>query len=223
MFELPDLPYDHAALEPVISRATMHLHHEKHHRTYIDTLNKLLDEAGRSPSSLEEVIRGAAGDTTARKLFNNAAQAWNHTFFWNAMAPRAGTPDGDIAAAISRDFDGLDGLKTRFVEEGAGHFGSGWVWLAAEGEGLQVLSTHDGEDLLTHEGLTPLIVCDLWEHAYYLDHKNDRKAFLTAWFDALPNWGFAQSQYAAARGQGEAWKHPGPTRGEAGTAAAGAR
>ena len=113
--------------------------------------------------------------------------------------------------------------KDAFVKEGVGHFASGWVWLAAEGETLKVLSTHDAEDLLVHRGLTPLLVCDLWEHAYYLDHKNDRKAFLEAWFDALPNWSFAQAQYDAARGQGEIWKHPPPIGSSQGTVALGAR
>jgi Fe-Mn family superoxide dismutase len=223
MFALPDLPYDHAALEPVISRATMHLHHEKHHKTYIDTLNKLLDEQGRPSSSLESLIREAAGDPKAKKLFNNAAQAWNHTFFWTAMTPRREAPEGDLAQAITAAFGDLAALKAAFVEQGAGHFGSGWVWLGAEGETLKVLSTHDADNLLVHQGLIPLLVCDLWEHAYYLDHKNDRKAFLEAWFDALPNWAFAKSQYAAARGTGEAWRHPGPIASDQGTAAASAR
>jgi len=219
MFELPELPYDHAALEPVISRATMHLHHEKHHQTYIDNTNKMLAEKGQAATSLEEVVRAAAADAQAKKLFNNAAQAWNHTFFWNAMTPKGGQPSGDLAGAIDRDLGGLAELKTRFVEEGAGHFASGWVWLAAEGETLKVLSTHDGDDLLPRSGLTPLLVCDLWEHAYYLDHKNDRKGFLNAWFDSLPNWALAERQYAAARGQGEPWKHPGPVGQAQGTAA----
>lgn len=223
MFALPDLPYDHAALEPAISRATMHLHHEKHHQTYINTLNELLEAEGRSPSSLEEVVRAAAGDDKARKLFNNAAQAWNHTFFWTAMSPRRQQPDGALAEAIAQAFGDLAGLKAKFVAEGAAHFGSGWAWLAAEGETLKVLSTHDAEDLLIHQGLTPLLVCDLWEHAYYLDHKNDRKGFLGAWFDALPNWDFAQSQYAAAKGSGEAWRHPAPIEQSRGTAAVNAR
>jgi len=223
MFELPDLPYDHAALEPVISRATMHLHHEKHHQTYIDTLNRLLNEQDRSPASLEEVVRETAGDPKAAKMFNNAAQAWNHTFFWTAMTPRKEAPDGDLAQAIKTAFGDLAALRKAFVEEGLGHFGSGWVWLAAEGEILRVLSTHDAEDLLIRQGLTPLLVCDLWEHAYYLDHKNDRKAFLEAWFDALPNWAFARSQYAAARGTGQAWRHPSPIASNQGTAAANAR
>ena len=223
MFELPDLPYDHAALEPVISRATMHLHHEKHHQTYIDTVNKLLAEADQAAATLEGVVRAAAGDAKAKKLFNAAAQAWNHTFFWNAMTPKGGAPSGALASAIEKAFGDLATLKTRFVEEGATHFASGWVWLAAEGEALKVVSTHDADDLLTQAGLTPLTVCDLWEHAYYLDHKNDRKAFLNAWFDALPNWALAEAQYAAARGEGEAWKHPAPLVQDQGTAALKAR
>lgn len=218
MFSLPDLPYDHAALEPVISRTTMHLHHEKHHKTYIDTLNKLLDEKGLTPASLEEVVHQAF--EAGGPLFNNAAQAWNHTFFWTAMSPRRETPQDALGAAVEKGFGGLAALKAAFVEAGAKHFGSGWAWLAAEGETLKVLTTHDAEDLLVHRGLTPLLVCDLWEHAYYLDHKNDRKGFLEAWFDALPNWSFAAGQFAAARGAGEAWKHPGPVTPGEGTAQA---
>jgi Fe-Mn family superoxide dismutase len=113
-----------------------------------------------------------------------------------------------LAAAVQAQFGGLEALKDAFVKEGVGHFGSGWVWLAAEGETLSVLSTHDGDNLLPREGVVPLLVCDLWEHAYYLDHKNDREAFLKAWFDTLPNWAFADAQYAAARGRGEVWRHP---------------
>jgi len=223
MFALPDLPYDHAALEPVISRATMHLHHEKHHQTYLDTVNRLLSEAARSPASLEDVVREAAGDTASKILFNNAAQAWNHSFFWAAMSPRGPAPSGALAAAIDRDFGSLTSLKARFVDDGAAHFGSGWIWLAAEGGAVKVMSTHDGDDLLTHSGLTPLLACDLWEHAYYLDHKNDRKAYLSAWFDALPNWTLARQQYDAAQGEGEAWLHPAPIAQNQGTAARTAR
>lgn len=209
MFELPDLPYDHAALEPVISRDTMHLHHDKHHKKYVDTLNDLLKDKGANGASLEDIIRDAAKSAADKKLFNNAAQAWNHTFFWECMIPRSQAPIGDLAKAIERDFGGLEKLKADFVKQGVGHFGSGWVWLAADGETLKIVDTHDADDLLTHQGLTPLIVCDLWEHAYYLDHKNDREGFLKAWFDTLPNWTFAAGQYDAAKGKGEAWKHPG--------------
>lgn len=223
MFELPDLPYDHAALEPAISRATMHLHHDKHHKTYVDTLNQLLAEQGAQPASLEQVVRDASGDPAARKLFNNAAQAWNHSFFWVSMTPKGDGPSGDLGAAIAQAFGDAAGLKAAFVKEGIGHFGSGWVWLAAEGAALKIVSTHDAEDLLIHQGLTPLLVCDLWEHAYYLDHQNNRKGFLEAWFDALPNWTFAQDQYAAAKGQGTPWKHPAPVAQADGTVEAKAR
>jgi superoxide dismutase, Fe-Mn family len=222
MFELPPLPYDHAALEPVISRETMHLHHDKHHKKYIDTLNDLLAKAGRTPASIEEVVREAAKDSAAKPLFNNAGQAWNHTFFWSCMSPVKKAPEGALAEAITKAFGGLDKLKEAFVKEGVGHFASGWVWLAAEAGALKIVSTHDADDLLTREGLIPLLVCDLWEHAHYLDYKNDRKAFLEAWFDALPNWSFAAEQWAAAQGKGEIWRHPTPAN-STGTAQAGGR
>jgi Fe-Mn family superoxide dismutase len=186
----------------------MRLHYDKHHKKYVDTTNQLLAEKGPEARTIEEVVRRAAGDANARKLFNNAGQVWNHTFFWTCMSPEGQAPQGELAAAVQAQFGGLEALKDAFVKEGVGHFGSGWVWLAAEGETLSVLSTHDGDNLLPREGVVPLLVCDLWEHAYYLDHKNDREAFLKAWFDTLPNWAFADAQYAAARGRGEVWRHP---------------
>jgi len=206
MFTLPDLPYGYEALQPTMSSETLHLHHDKHHARYFTVMNDILKDRG-DVGSLEDVVVKAAKDGE-KKLFNNAAQAWNHTFFWTCMTPDKGAPEGDLKAAIDSAFGGLDGLKTKFTEEGAAHFGSGWVWLAADASGaLSIVQTHDGENLLT-TGLTPLLVCDLWEHAYYVDYKNDRAAFLKAWFDALPNWGLAARQLAAAKGQGEAWKHP---------------
>jgi Fe-Mn family superoxide dismutase len=212
MFTLPPLPYAYDALSPVISDRTLKFHHDKHHATYVKTLNELLEKKGGGASSLEEVIAGAAKASEA-KLFNNAAQAWNHAFFWVSMTPDKSEPKGDLAGAIAEAFGGTDQLKTAFVKEGAGHFASGWVWLAAEAGGrkLKVLSTHDAEDLVTQPDLTPLLVCDLWEHAYYLDHQNDRKGFLEAWFDALPDWNFAERQLRAARGEGETWRHPAPS------------
>ncbi len=211
MFALPNLPYAYDALEPVISERTLHVHHDKHHAKYVKTLNALLEETGAGPLSLEAVILQSA-QSGHKKLFNNAAQAWNHSFFWGAMSPAGGQPSGDLAAAIDQAFGGVTELETAFITEGAEHFGSGWVWLAAGVDGgLEVLSTHDADDTVTHRELTPLIVCDLWEHAYYLDHQNDRKGFLQAWFKALPNWTLAASQLAAARGQGAAWRHPQPS------------
>jgi Fe-Mn family superoxide dismutase len=211
MFELPDLPYDYDSLQPVISSDTLQLHHKKHHAKYVETVNKLLADSGRKPASLEEVVRDAAGDAQAKKLFNNAAQAWNHAFFWDAMSPDRQTPDGPLAQAIDKAFGGLKDLRKAFVTEGVNHFGSGWVWLAARGGALEVLSTHDGENLLTQDGLIPLLVCDLWEHAYYLDYQNDRQGFLEAWFDRLPNWRLAARQLEGATGGGRLWRYPAPT------------
>jgi Fe-Mn family superoxide dismutase len=206
MFKLPDLPYGYDALQPTLSSETLHLHHDKHHARYFAVTNEILKDKA-DVGSLEDMVVKAAKDGD-QKLFNNAAQAWNHSFFWACMTPDRAAPAGDLAAAIDASFGGLDGLKTRFCDEGAAHFGSGWVWLAADGSGaLSVVQTHDGENLL-NRGLTPLLVCDLWEHAYYVDYRNDRAAFLKAWFDALPNWALASRQLAAAKGQGAVWKHP---------------
>jgi Fe-Mn family superoxide dismutase len=205
MFKLPDLPYGYDALQPTMSSETLHLHHDKHHARYFAVTNEIL--AGKPEGgSLEEVVIKAAKEGE-KKLFNNAAQAWNHSFFWACMTPNGGAPSGDLASAIDKAFGGLAELKAKFVAEGVGHFGSGWVWLAVVSGELKVLSTHDGENLLT-QGATPLIVCDLWEHAYYVDYKNDREGFLKAWFDAVVNWTLAGEQYAASTGAGTAWKHP---------------
>lgn len=211
MFELPDLPYGHDALAPVISEATMHLHHDKHHARYVEVTNSLLAEAGAVYRPLEDVVV-LASRRGARKLFNNAGQAWNHAFFWECMTPAPQLPTGDFAKALASQFGGLEGLKAAFVAEGVGHFGSGWVWLVARGDQLSVVSTHDAASPLVETGVTPLLVCDLWEHAYYLDHKNDRAGFLDAWFDRLANWAFAGRQYDAARGHdAEPWRYPKPS------------
>lgn len=216
MFILPDLPYRPDALQPVISAETLRLHHGRHHRTYVDTLNSLLEVEGLAPENLEDVVREFAADPARAKLFHNAAQTWNHAFFWDSMAAAPQKPAGDLAAIINETFGGLAELKAEFVKQGVDHFASGWVWLAARAGGLKVLTTHDADDALTPQGVTPLLVCDLWEHAYYLDHQNDRKGFLEAWFDALPNWALAESQWTAARGEGRAWAYPRPLQ-DAGT------
>ncbi len=215
MFSLPDLPYPYEALQPVMSAETLHFHHDKHHATYVKTLNELLEKAGKSQTSLEKVIAEAANGGEA-KLFNNAAQAWNHGFFWNAMTDEKSAPEAALEAAINKTFGDLGKLKETFVTEGAGHFGSGWVWLSAKADGaLEVRSTHDAHGMAVGAGVTPLLVCDLWEHAYYLDYQNNRKGYLEAWFDALPNWVFAASQFAAAKGKGNAWRYPEPTKSSA--------
>ena len=193
MFTLPDLPYDYDALEPTVSSDTLTFHHDKHHKAYVDTTNKLLSEAGKTPKTLEEVVTSADG-----KLFNNAAQAWNHAFYWESMTENYDSPSATFAA-----------LKDAFINEGATHFASGWVWIVSDGGQVKVISTHDADTALKH-GVTPLIVCDLWEHAYYLDYQNDRKAYLTAWFDKAANWRFAEKQLRAAKAGGEPYRYPAP-------------
>jgi len=210
VFKLSPLPYAYDALAPTISAVTMRLHHDKHHAKYVETTNTLLQTEGMAPASLEEVVIGAR-KAKQTKLYNNAAQAWNHAFFWSCMTIEHGAPQGELADLIERAFGGLDSLKAEFLKQGEDHFGSGWVWLAATPEGLTVRTTHDGEDLLGNDKITPLLTCDLWEHAYYLDYRNDRKAFLEAWFDVLPDWAFAGHQLEAARGRGEPWRYPAPT------------
>ena len=205
MFVLPTLPYAEDALEPTIGATTMQTHHGKHHKAYVDTLNTLLKDAGASDASLEAVIRRSDG-----KLFNNAAQAWNHAFFWECMTPKVGEPEGELATAIAGAFGDLAALKEKFVAEGVGHFASGWVWLVVQAGELKVISTHDAATPVTQDGVTPILVCDVWEHAYYLDYKNVRKEFLEKWFDNLANWSFAARQYAAALGQGDGYRYPSP-------------
>ena len=206
MIALPALPYAYDALQPVISALTMHTHHDKHHAKYVKTVNALTAESADGARALEDIVVAAvsAGDT---KLANNAGQAWNHALSWISMTPSAGTPQGPLRAAIEADFGDLKRLGEAFVAEGGSHFGSGWVWLAADKDRLKVLTTHDGGTILG-TGLVPLLMCDLWEHAYYLDHKNDRAGYLAGWWDRLANWSFAEAQYAAAQGSGEPWRYP---------------
>jgi superoxide dismutase, Fe-Mn family len=215
MFILPKLAYGYAALEPTLSADTLHTHHDKHHKAYVEKTNALAQKAGLDGRALEEVVREASrkGD---KALFNNAAQAWNHAFFWQCMTPQdaergSAAPTGALKAAIEKAFGGLDAFKDAFVEEGVGHFGSGWVWLVTGSEGLKVISTHDADDTLVKDGLFPLLVCDLWEHAYYLDYKNDRKGFLTRWLGEIANFAFAERQLAACEGQGDGFRYPAPT------------
>ncbi|HEV2362622.1 MAG TPA: superoxide dismutase [Caulobacteraceae bacterium] len=208
MFPLPELPYAYDALSPTMSERTLHFHHDKHHAAYVKKTNELLQRAGQDAPALEDVIRRAKESREA-KLFNNAAQAWNHALFWNCMTPEHQSPAGELASAIDKAFGGRPGFERYFVEEGAAHFGSGWVWLAAdEGGALSIFPTHDADDTVARGGLTPLLVCDLWEHAYYLDYQNDRKAFLEAWLSKLANWRFAQAQFDAARSRRQSWRFP---------------
>jgi superoxide dismutase, Fe-Mn family len=205
MIVLPALPYAYDALQPVVSETTMRTHHDKHHARYVEVTNELLADTLAAHTSLEEVVT-RAWHRGARKLFNNAAQALNHGFYWDCMSPDLSPPSGEFAQALSKALGG--DVRGEFIAQGLGHFGSGWVWLTADRGAMAVATTHDGDTVMRHDGVTPLLVCDLWEHAYYLDYKNDRAAYLAAWWDGAANWAFAQRQYEASLGRGEAWSYP---------------
>jgi superoxide dismutase, Fe-Mn family len=192
MHYLPPLPYALDALEPAIGAETLRIHHGKHHAKYVQLVNELAT-ADKRP--LEALIADAAGRAD-RKLFNNAAQAWNHAFFWESMAPASTPPPGNLADAIARSFGDLARLRSEFVAKGLAQFGSGWVWLVAAAGDLQVVTTHDAGLPWLDGSCVPLLVCDVWEHAYYLDYRNERDRFLGTWFDQLANWNFAAGQLA---------------------------
>ena len=204
MIVLPDLPYGYDDLAPTVSGETLRTHHDKHHAAYVKKTNELSAKAGLADLPLEEVVREARAKSDIQ-LFNNAAQAWNHGFFWQCMTPGGAQPPATLETAIGEAFGGIHGLRQAFVKEGVGHFASGWVWLVQAGRELKVISTHDADDTLLREGVRPLLVCDLWEHAYYLDYKNDRQAFLERWFDSVANWSFAAQQLG-----GDGWRYPAP-------------
>lgn len=198
-FELPALPYDKTALEPHMSAQTFDFHHGKHHNTYVVNLNNLVADSDFAGKSLEDIIQATAGDASKAGVFNNAAQVWNHTFFWNSMSPNGGgAPSGDLAAKIDEAFGSLDGFKEKFKEAGATQFGSGWAWLVVgDGGALEIVKTANAETPIT-QGKTPLLTCDVWEHAYYLDYQNRRPDFLAAFLDNLVNWDFAAANLANA-------------------------
>ncbi len=193
-FELPPLPYADDALEPVYTARTISFHYGKHHKTYVDTLNKLTDGTDLAAKSLEDVIKGAQPGP----LFNNAAQVWNHTFFWNGMKPGGGgAPAGDLAGKIDAAFGSCDQFVEDFKTAALGRFGSGWAWLVAEGGALKIVTTPNAETPLT-TAATPLLTVDVWEHAYYLDYQNLRPAWVQAYFDKLVDWDFAAKNLAKA-------------------------
>jgi len=196
-FELPALPYAQNALEPHISANTFSFHHGKHHNTYVVNLNKLIDGTPLASKSLEEIILDSAGDASKAGIFNNAAQVWNHTFFWNSMKPGGGgKPTGKISAMIDESFGSYDKFAEEFKAAGAGQFGSGWAWLVEDGGKLAVMKTPNAE-LPMIKGKKALLTCDVWEHAYYLDYQNRRPDFLAAFLDHLVNWDFAGKNLAA--------------------------
>jgi Fe-Mn family superoxide dismutase len=197
-FQLPPLPWSEDALDPVISARTMEFHYGKHHRTYVNKLNELVAGTRFADLPLEQVIRESASGDEHKKIFNNAAQTWNHTFFWNCLKPKGGgKPSGDLASRIDADLGGYDSFKAKFAQAAVDQFGSGWAWLVSRGGKLEIISTSNAGTPITGEA-TPLLTIDVWEHAYYLDYQNRRPDFANAVIDKLLNWEFAAQQMAKA-------------------------
>lgn len=187
-FDLPALPYEMNALEPYISTTTMEYHYGKHHRTYVENLNKLVKDTEFAAMSLEDVVKNTADNPSYALIFNNAAQAWNHAFFWDCMSPNGGgRPEGELLKKIERDFGSYENFRQEFKNAATSQFGSGWAWLAEKDGKLLVLKTANADTPLAH-GMKPLITIDVWEHAYYLDYQNRRVDFVDAFLDHLVNW-----------------------------------
>lgn len=193
-FELPELPFARNALEPHISAETLEYHHGKHHNKYVSTLNDLIEGKPEAGKSLEEIILSAAPGP----LFNNAAQTWNHTFYWHSLSPDGGgEPQGEIAQAINRDFGSYGKFREELANAAATQFGSGWAWLVVSNGKLQVTKTPNADLPLKH-GQTPLLTLDVWEHAYYIDYRNARPKYIETVIDKLLNWEFAAKNFANA-------------------------
>ena len=199
---LSALPYADDALSPVISATTLQTHHGKHHRTYVDRTNTAIAGTDLADAALEDIV-AAATSTGNKGLFNNSAQTWNHGFYWHSLSAEAQVPQGELAAAIDAAFGSFDALKAELVAQGTAHFASGWVWLVAKDGTLAVEQTHDAASYGDLSG-TPLLVVDLWEHAYYLDWKNERPKYVAAFLDRLVNWEFAAANLAMASEQRQA-------------------
>ena len=191
-FELPPLPYPQDALEPHISSETLEYHYGKHHKTYVDKLNGLAEGTDLANKTLEEVVKSSEGG-----VFNNAAQIWNHTFYWNCLSPNGGgTPGGAIAEAIDATFGSFASFKEAFTNSAVNNFGSSWTWLVKKSDGnLAIVNTSNAATPLTDEDVTPLLTVDLWEHAYYIDYRNARPKYMEA-FWALVNWDFVNTNFA---------------------------
>lgn len=188
---LPPLPYADNALDPVISANTLGFHYGKHHKTYVDNLNKLIEGTELAGLSLEEVIASSAGKADKVGVFNNAAQVWNHTFYWNSLTPNGGgEPPSALKQKIEASFGSVEACKKELATAATTQFGSGWAWLVKEGDKLQIIKTSNADLPLT-KGMSPLLTIDVWEHAYYLDYQNRRADYVNAVLDKLINWGFA--------------------------------
>jgi Fe-Mn family superoxide dismutase len=196
--QLPPLPYAETALEPHYSAKTLGFHHGKHHKAYVDNLNKLIAGTPLESQPLEQIVQGVAGDQSRAGVFNNAAQVWNHTFFWSSMRPAGGgRPSGPLLQRLEAAFGGYEKFAEQFKAAAVGRFGSGWAWLVAEGGALKIVTTPNAETPLA-TGQAALMTVDVWEHAYYLDYQNRRPDFVQAFLDHLVNWDFAAQNLAKA-------------------------
>jgi Fe-Mn family superoxide dismutase len=197
-YELPPLPYAYGDLEPHISKSTLEFHHDKHHAAYVKKYNDAVSGTEFESKPIEDVIKAVAGDDSKKGIFNNGAQAWNHTFYWNCMKPGGGgMPSGDLAKKIDADFGSYDKFAEEFKNAGATQFGSGWAWLVLDNGTLKVVKTPNADNPLTH-GQTPLLTMDVWEHAYYLDYQNKRPEYMDTFLKSVVNWDFVASNMAAA-------------------------
>ena len=196
-FLLPPLPYPEEALAPVISGTTMGFHYGKHHRIYVDNLNRLVAGSDLAGKSLEDVVKATAGDPDRIATFNNAAQDWNHTFYWNSMRPNGGgAPSGPLADRVKNSFGDYAQFRQEFAAAAVGQFGSGWAWLVQDpGKKLKIVKTGNADTPMA-KGTNCLLTCDVWEHAYYLDYQNRRPDYVNAWLDKLVNWDFAAQHLA---------------------------
>ncbi len=197
-YELPPLPYEYTALEPHISKKTLEFHHDKHHAAYVNNFNAAVKGTELDSLSIEAAIKATSNDVSKAGIFNNAAQAWNHTFYWHSMkASGGGAPTGELAKKIDADFGSFAKFVEAFKAAGATQFGSGWAWLVVDGNKLAVTKTPNAETPLT-KGQVPLITMDVWEHAYYLDFQNRRPDYIATFLDKLVNWEFAAKNLAGA-------------------------
>jgi Fe-Mn family superoxide dismutase len=198
-FKLPPLPYAQDALEPYISGRTLEFHHGKHHQAYVNNTNNLVKDTDMASLTLEEIIKKTSGSAEKAGLFNNAAQVWNHSFYWKSMKPGGGgAPDGKLAEQIQTAFGSIESFKKEFATAAGTQFGSGWAWLVLDGPSLKVVKTGNADTPIAH-GQTPVITIDVWEHAYYLDYQNRRPDYVAAFLDHLANWEFAAENLARAK------------------------
>lgn len=195
-FELPNLPYGKDALEPHISAKTLEFHHDKHHQAYVTNLNNLIKDTDLASKSLEDIIRATAGDTEKAGIFNNAAQVWNHTFYWSCLSPNGGgaIPDGSFKEAVIESFGSEEKFKEELKTTAVGQFGSGWAWVVAENGKIKIVKTSNADTPIAHKQ-TPLLTIDVWEHAYYLDYQNRRPDHVQTVIDKLLNWNFAAANF----------------------------